>query len=255
MAAFLELRQLYCAFWVECVWIIADASKSDTKFLVSDNPVSIYNRGYGPRNQKYSGVDDPEVWLNGSQTIYPLSSERVLMMTNLSWVRNPYQDPRKPRPNPYPFRDSIMMLDGIQTHRYLTEEEVRQINFIIKTGAYRFIAAGNEEWLYPEEHVARSEWPRMQHGYLCMPDPRAVGFSGPIYIGFKGGGSTAFDEYGRRPWQREFSSEYDSEKEKKQFDRFRKEFAELFGPNRRGMSGGPLGGVERDFDWNDETGS
>lgn len=93
------------------------------------------------------------------------------MLTNLSWIPNPYQDPRKPRSNPHPFRDSIMMLDEIQTHRYLTEDEVRQINFIIKTGACRFIAAGREDWLYPENHVLRSDWPRMQHGYLCMPDP------------------------------------------------------------------------------------
>lgn len=28
----------------------------------------------------------------------------------------------------------------------------------------------------------------------ACPTPRAVDFSGPIYFGFKGGGSTAFDE-------------------------------------------------------------
>jgi hypothetical protein len=39
-----RLRNLYCAIWTECVWLLADASRSPTKFLVSDHPVTVYNR-------------------------------------------------------------------------------------------------------------------------------------------------------------------------------------------------------------------
>lgn len=78
------LRQLFCAIWTECVWQIADASKSETKFIVSDHPVTVYNRECGPRSQKCRGYSDPDIWLNGSQTIFPLSLNKILILTNLS---------------------------------------------------------------------------------------------------------------------------------------------------------------------------
>ena len=43
-----ELQQLFCALWTECIWSIADASESDTKFLLSDHPVTVYNQGCFP---------------------------------------------------------------------------------------------------------------------------------------------------------------------------------------------------------------
>lgn len=62
----------------------------------------------------------------------------------------------------------------IQTLRCLSEQEVREINFIIKSRALRYIGAAREEWLYPERHVTKSDWNRYGHGYLLMPDPRSV---------------------------------------------------------------------------------
>lgn len=41
-----ELRQIYSAVWMECVWMVADATKSDVKFIVSDHPITIYNRHF-----------------------------------------------------------------------------------------------------------------------------------------------------------------------------------------------------------------
>ena len=35
------LRDLFCATWTESVWLIADASASATKFIVSDHPVTV----------------------------------------------------------------------------------------------------------------------------------------------------------------------------------------------------------------------
>jgi hypothetical protein len=46
----LELRQIHCAIWSECIWLIADASQSTTKFIISDHPVTVYNRKCGPRS-------------------------------------------------------------------------------------------------------------------------------------------------------------------------------------------------------------
>jgi chromosome condensin MukBEF MukE localization factor len=43
-----KFHQMHCALWSECVWSIVDASKSSTKFLLSDNPITVYNQGCYP---------------------------------------------------------------------------------------------------------------------------------------------------------------------------------------------------------------
>jgi hypothetical protein len=234
----LRLQQLHCAIWAECVWLIADASESATKFIVTDHPVAVYNRRCGPRSQWCRGNSDPEIWLHATQTIFPLSLEKVLLLTNLSWVRNPYQSEVDVRPNPNPFRGTIFKVTDIQTLRHLTEHEVRQINFIMKSRAHRYIGAAKPEWLYPEEHVTKSDWNTYGSGYLLMPDPRSVTYSGQIIIGNKDGTATAFDEYGRRPWQQGFRGGDDSgpDDDWNTFQRFNGEFATLFGPERRGRA-------------------
>jgi hypothetical protein len=44
----LRFQQLFAAIWTECVWLIADASDSATKFIIADHPVTVYNRRCGP---------------------------------------------------------------------------------------------------------------------------------------------------------------------------------------------------------------
>ncbi len=95
-----SLRQLYGSIWMECVWLIADASKSETKFIVSDHPITIYNRRCGPRSQWCREYNDPDIRFHASHTLYPLSLDKILILTNLSWVRNPYQSETEMRPNP-----------------------------------------------------------------------------------------------------------------------------------------------------------
>ena len=54
----------------------------------------------------------------------------------------------------------------IQTGRLLTDQEVNEINFIIKSRAYRYIAAGKKEWLFPEEYIGNTRWDQLGDGYL-----------------------------------------------------------------------------------------
>jgi hypothetical protein len=233
----MRLRQLFCAIWTECVWLIASASASETKFIISDHPVTVYNRRCGPRSQWCRGHNDPDIRLNATHTIFPLSLDKILILTNLSWVRNPYESPVKARPNPNFFRNAMFKILDIQTERELHEQEVREINFILKSRAYRYVAAGREEWLYPEKHVSKADWARYGHGYLLMPDPRSVTFTREIIMGFKDGTATAFDEYGRRPWESDYKQpSRDTPDEWHTFHKFRGEFARLFGQYRRGRS-------------------
>ncbi|OHB37961.1 MAG: hypothetical protein A3C38_02055 [Planctomycetes bacterium RIFCSPHIGHO2_02_FULL_50_42] len=232
-----RLRQLYCAIWAECVWLIADASRSDTKLIISDHPMTVYNRRCGPRSSWCRGYNDPDIRLHGTHTLFPLSLDKILILTNLSWMRNPYQSEIGLRPNPYPFRGAIFKINDIQTLRHLSEQEVREINFIIKSRALRYIGAAKEEWLYPERHVTKSDWFRYGHGYLLMPDPRSVTYSRQIIIGNRNGTASAFDEYGHRPWEEGYRGRDQGVGDDwNTFHRFQGEFARLFGPYRRGRA-------------------
>lgn len=231
-----SLRQLYCSIWTECIWLIADASQSDTKFIVSDHPVTVYNRVCGPRSQFCRGFNDPDISLNGTHTIFPLSLDKILILTNLSWVRNPYQSELTVRPNPNPWRTAMFKFLDIQTSRYLTEQEVIDINYIIKRRALRYVAGAKEEWLYPENNISTKKWNEYGHGYMLMPDPRGVSFAGQLLIGYENGTSTGFDEYGRRPWELEFDEESFRNAEAHTFYRFKGEFARLYGRERKGRS-------------------
>lgn len=232
----MKLRSLYCAIWTECVWQIADASNSDTKFIISDHPITVYNRMCGPRSNMCRDYNDPEIWLQGTHTIFPLSLEKVLILTNLSWVRNPYQSPLKIRPNPNPFRGALFKFMDIQTMRHLTEQEVREINFIIFSRALQYIASSKEEWLYPEKFVSKSNWNTYGNGYLLMPDPRSMHPGGEIIIGYKDGSVSKHDEYGRNPFQSDFGKETKTRIEFETLSRFKGEFARLFGRSRRGLT-------------------
>jgi hypothetical protein len=234
LSLMIRLQQLHCAIWTECIWLIADATKSETKFILSDHPITVYNRRCGPRSQWCRGVNDPDIRYHATHTIFPLSLEKILILTNLSWVKNPYQSEVGVRPNPNPFRGALFNATSIQVMRYLSERELREINFIIKSRARRYIGAGREDWLFPEKYVSKADWYKFGNGYLLMPDPRAVYLGGDVFIRYKDGNSTAFDPYGRRPWQSGFGR--DSSADGKTLFRFQGEFAQLFGPFRRGRT-------------------
>ncbi len=231
-----ELQNIFCALWTECVWSIIDASQSETKFIISDHPVTVYNQGCFPRSKWCLGAQDPGIWMNGTHTIFPLNINKALLLTNLSWVRNPYDNPLKERPHPNLFRPAMFNFLGIQTDRILSEDEVVVINYIVKERAYRYIAAAKEEWLYPEEKINFKRWDDIGRAYTLMPDPRSVSFSSNILIGYENGRSEAFDEYGRRPWHKDYNDRMRHDYEWITFHAFQGEYARLFGPKRRGIT-------------------
>jgi hypothetical protein len=71
-----------------------------------------------------------------------------------------------------------------------------------------------------------------------MPDPRAVVYGGQIVIGHKDGTVSAFDEYGRRPWQEGFKGfdKHGIGEDWNTFHRFQGGFSRLFGQYRRGRA-------------------
>lgn len=231
-----ELQKIFCALWTECIWSIVDATKSETKFILSDHPITVYNKECFPGSNWCKIFNDPDIRFSGTHTLFPLSMEKLLILTNLSWVRYPYGDPLKQRPNPTLFRTAMFNYLQIQTGRQLSNTEVNEINFIIKKRAYRYIAAAEEEWLYPEKKLHSHNWDKLGNGYLLMPDPRSVTFSSKVVIGYDNKRADSFDAYGRKPWQKGYDDKEQHDREWETFHAFQGEFARLFGPKRRGAS-------------------
>jgi hypothetical protein len=234
LGALTEVRSLYGAVWAESVWQIVDASLSPTKFVISDHPVTVFNRSCAPGNPLYSrGADDPDIRLHGTHTIFPLSPDRLLILTNRSWACNPYRPPVQVRANPDLFRGAMFNFLDIHRGRTLSEPEVLAINRIVKLRAYRFLAAGEEEWLYPERHT-KTTWREVGDSALLMPDPRPLTPNAEIILGYEGGATAAMDSYGRRPGQPGYAEEMASQEEWRPLLRWQEEFAERFGPDLRG---------------------
>ncbi len=118
----------------------------------------------------------------------------------------------------------------------MREDEVRQINFILKSRAYRYVTAAKEEWLFPEKYVSKSDWNTYGHGYLLMPDPRSLYHGGEMMMGYADGSTDAFDVYGRKPWQDGYGTDEAPRAGRDPLLRFQGEFARLFGPYRRARS-------------------
>jgi Protein of unknown function (DUF4238) len=220
-----NIQHIFCATWTECVWQIADASISPTKFIISDHPVTVYNRVCPPLSKHCVAFHDPDIRLAATHTIFPLSLNKILILTNLNWVRDPYQNELKVRPNPRLMRSAMFKFTDIQVGRFLTENEVLMINMIIKRRAYRYIAAAKKEWLYPEQRVPTDNWKKLGDGYLLMPEPRLIHMGGKILIGYGNGRSEAFSEYGHKPWQK---GHKDATRERREWEglyRFQAEWA------------------------------
>lgn len=231
-----EYHRMHCALWTECVWSIVDASESGIKFICTDHPVTVFNQACFPASKWCRGFNDPEIWLSGTHTIFPLSSNKCLILTNLSWARNPYGKPTDKRPHAELFRTAMFNFTTVQTGRFLNDQEVNTVNFILKNRANRYIAATNKEWLYPENNFKIPRWDKIGQSYLLMPDPRSMTFSSEILIGYGEGKADAFDEYGRKPWHKDYQDKEQHDYEWNTFHAFKGEYARLFGPKRRGLT-------------------
>jgi hypothetical protein len=229
------LRRVYGAIWAECAWQIADASKSDTKFIVSDHPVTVYSRSCAPGHPQCKGANDPDIRLQATHTLFPLTSARLLILTNRLWACNPHRPPVEMRSNPDFFRGAMFNFLEIQTRRALSELDVLKINCIIKRRAYRYIAAGREEWLYPETHV-KFNWRAIGDEHLLMPDPRSLHPGAEIVMGYKYLRTEAMDTLGRRPGHPQFGHEARSGDEIVAHRAWCDEFSRLVGDGRRGAS-------------------
>lgn len=191
-----EAWQLYHTIWSEGVWEIVNCRNSRTKFLISDSPVSTYNRRVFPGSDEARNYGGALIERVGTHTVFPLDLEHCLVVTNLQYVRNPKLNPLKVRENARYFGQALFDLRKIQRGREIEEVEVLAINYLLKTQARRYIAAADESWLYPELALKNRFWSRLGGRSFLHPDPRLVGFTTGIIVGFDDGSSWGSNEYG-----------------------------------------------------------
>ena len=190
------IRNMNCTFWAEGVREILSAEDAQTKFIVSDHPVTLFNYAYPPDHQICRYPNDPSIALNASQTLFPMSKDFCLILTNLEYAESPSDiNPIQKRTFPRNFRNSIVRTDGFIRERKLSGKEVSKVNFILKSRARRFIGAEKKEWLFPEKDVHCS-WEDL-HSVLLPPRDELWHFGGEILVRFEDGSVHYQDKFGR----------------------------------------------------------
>ncbi len=211
------LFQAYCTMWMEGVWEIVHARQSTTKFIVSDDPVTFYNRRIIPGGVSYPGGED--IPQTGTRTIFPLGMDSCLIITHLQLARNPWSNPGANRENARIFDQGISNLTEIQFGRELEEDEVLRINHILKQRATRYVAAAEADWLYPERHLNGFHWTKLDEDWFLLPNLCKVRFHSMTMVGNADGTVWGVDEYGRPPGHPLFN---DEARRSEEFQRFQK---------------------------------
>lgn len=195
------VRMLHTTIWTECVREIVSAEDANVKFIVTDHPVTIYNHALPPEAPQCTFPNDPGIALKASQTLFPLSRDHCLILTNLEYAQDPSGPPLEKRTFARNFRQSMVRTDKFIRTRRLTDIEVAKINRVLKARAQRHIAAGRPEWLQPEK-VASESWADLASTLLPPPD-ELWNFGGETYVGFGDGSVRYQDAFGRTERVRE----------------------------------------------------
>jgi hypothetical protein len=196
------IRMMHCTIWTEGVREIVSAQDVDVKFIVSDHPVTIFNYAISPDAAGNRYPNEPSIALKGSQTIFPLNRDLCLILTNLEYAQDHSANPLEKRTFAGNYRNSMVRIDAFIRTRTLTSEEVIRVNRVLKARAKRYIAAGKEEWLYPETSSTET-WADLR-GTLLPPKSELWHFGGEMYAGFDSGEVYYQDAFGRTEKEREF---------------------------------------------------
>jgi hypothetical protein len=159
MNYFQRTRFVNCTVWSEGMWEIFSARTADTKLLLSDDPVTIYNCDCYPASEFCRYPADPHAYWRGSRVIYPLSPDLVLVITHNEHADDPKRTrARTDRRNARANDQSIISYTDVIKQRELTTEQVAQINYVLKSRAARYVASVRLGDLYPERIVGSPRW-------------------------------------------------------------------------------------------------
>lgn len=194
------IRAMHCTIWAEGVREIVSAEDADTKFILSDHPVTVYNHALPPEAMSCTYPLDPSIALKASQTVFPLSRDFCLILTNLEYAQNPAVSSLEKRTFARNYRNSMVSTHAFIRTRKLASPDVGRINRIIRARARRYIAAGRKEWLYPDQS---EEWGDLRAA-LLPPKRELYQYGGEMFAKFDDGHVYYQDAFGRTEKEREF---------------------------------------------------
>ena len=204
MVAMQEMRRMHCIMWAEGCLEIVRAPEGSSGFIFSDHPVTLFNRHVFPGGPDVPPGFDPHLHWQGTQTLFPFDRERLYVLTHVEFANSPgASKARKARTNSRYFDQGSPMVryDGCIRERTLTEQQVREVNYIIKKRAYRYIAGRTEDDLFPERHLKTTLWNQLGK-FLLPPKHKVIRQAGHTVVGFKDGSYYFQDQFGRRPASR-----------------------------------------------------
>lgn len=187
------VRYMHCPMWSEGVREILSAVDSEIKFIVTDHPVTIYNPACPPESGPSQYPHDPPIALKGTQTVFPLDLNHCLIFTNLEFARNPHgTNPLETRTNARSRGSTPIYFGDPIAKRKIGGDEVRAINYLLKSRSKRYLASAKKEWLAPPA----VRWKEIGN-ILLPPDGVWCHFGGDISVGYKDGSSQHWDGFGR----------------------------------------------------------
>lgn len=189
------IQFMNCTIWTSGVREIVSAENSPVKFIVSDHPVTIYNHALPPSSTSCRYPMDADIALKASQTIFALGPNHCLILTNLEYAKDPNTNPLENRTFARNYRPTMVSTIDFIRSRDLNDEQVTEINFVLKSRAKKHIAAGRKEWLYPERTVQKS-WADLRQT-LLPPADELYRFGGEMYASYDSGHVHYQDEFGR----------------------------------------------------------
>ncbi len=132
------IRMLNVTTWTTGVREIVSAKNSNTKFILSDHPIAVYNHAVPPPTGRQQLVD-PSIALKASQTLFPLNQDHCLILTNLEYAKDPAADPKQRRTFARSYRPTMVSTIEFIKTREFTDEQVAEVNYVLKAGARRYI--------------------------------------------------------------------------------------------------------------------
>ena len=190
-----SIRMLNVTTWTAGVREIVSAERAGVKFILSDHPVTVYNHALPPSDARNRYPGDPATALKGSQTLFPLGPDHLLILTNLEYAKDPAARPAAKKTFARNYQSTLVSTIEFIKTRCLTDDQVAEVNFVIKARANRYVAGSHREDLYPERAVTKS-WADLRETFL-PPANEFYRFGGEMFARFENGDVHYQDEFGR----------------------------------------------------------
>lgn len=198
-----HLRQMFGTLWAECMHEVVSAEDSEVKFLVTDHPVTTFNAGLPLDASSLKLSNEAPVTWNGTQTLFALDANHLLILTHVPYAKDPDSvELTAKRVNARHFGHTMLRTDALIRGRRFDTDAVIAVNAWLKARAHKYIAAGEQDWLYPEQS-AQMDMATLTR-LLLPPKQELWRHGGEIYIGYKDGSFGYRDSYGRTSRDHEF---------------------------------------------------